>query len=106
MTISAPDLLAVERMITMRLPTASHEQERVEQTRRLVRVTAELTRTLSTYSRHALVHCQGSAGTTDLGEDTARLTPSIVRGTAGLRATPVARRPDHHASQQSAPAPM
>jgi hypothetical protein len=45
--------------------------------RALVRVTSELTRTLSMYSRHALVHCQGTAGATDLSDDTRRLTTAL-----------------------------
>jgi hypothetical protein len=45
--------------------------------RTLLAVTAELNRTLTTYARHALVHCHGTAGTSDLSADTAALNRAL-----------------------------
>ena len=86
MTIEAADLLAVERMITMRFPGTGPEFERAARMRTLVRVTAQLTSTLSTYSRHALVHCQGTAGASNLSEDTALLTRTLQAFCSEIRA--------------------
>ena len=45
--------------------------------RSLVMLASELTRALHTYSRHALVHCQGTAGTSDLEADTDALVRAL-----------------------------
>lgn len=70
------DLRAVEHMITMRL-SGTAESARTVRMRHLVRVTSVLTRTLSTYSQHALVHCQGTAGASDLSSDTEKLGAAL-----------------------------
>lgn len=77
LSLAIRDLENVERAITLRLPNGHQEGRRADRMRALVRVTAELTRSLSTYSQHALVHCQGTAGTTDLSDDTRRLGAAL-----------------------------
>lgn len=75
--VDAADLQAVERMIIMRFAASGEEAQRAARMRALVQVTLELTRALSTYSRHALVHCQGTAGASDLAADTERLAATL-----------------------------
>jgi len=75
--LSVPDLHVVQHAILMRFASADAESLRAERMRALVRVASELTRALSTYSRHALVHCQGTAGASDLAEDTRWLTEAL-----------------------------
>lgn len=86
LSLAISDLNDVERVITLRLANHRQEGRRAERMRALVRVTSELTRTLSTYSRHALVHCQGTAGTTDLSDDTRRLTTALEAFCAEIHA--------------------
>lgn len=76
MQFDLADLRAVEHMITMRL-SGEAESARTVRMRHLVRVTSVLTRTLSTYSQHALVHCQGTAGASDLSSDTEKLGAAL-----------------------------
>ena len=72
------DLEALERIITMRLPGTEAECARAARMRVLVRTAGDLARALSTYSRHALVHCQGTAGASDFSVDTAQLCAAMA----------------------------
>lgn len=76
-SITSENLATVAKLITMRFPTSSAEATRVARMRRLVSVTAELTHKLTTYSRHALVHCQGTPGNSDLCADTTALDRAL-----------------------------
>ena len=76
-SVTSTDLSTVSQLIRMRLPSSAAEARRVTRMRRLVLLAAELTRTLHTYSRHALVHCQGTAGTSDLEADTEALVRAL-----------------------------
>jgi len=86
LSLTTDDLHDVERVIALRLPGVVREGRRAARMRALVRVTSDLTRTLSTYSRHALVHCQGTAGASDLSEDTRRLTSALEAFCLEIRA--------------------
>ncbi len=75
--ITSEDLDTVAELITMRFPLRTPEAKRVARLRTLLAATAELNRILATYSQHALVHCQGTAGTSDLSADTAALDQAL-----------------------------
>ncbi len=81
MSIGEDDLLVVARAITMRCPLPATESLRAARLRALALVAAQLGRTLSTYARHALVNCQGTAGASDVELDT-RLLVEALRGFA------------------------
>jgi hypothetical protein len=76
-SVSATDLSTVSQLIRMRLASSTAEAERIGRMRHLALLASELTSTLRTYSRHALVHCQGTAGTTDLEADTEALVRDL-----------------------------
>lgn len=76
-SVSPSDLTTVTQLIRMRLPTTAAEAQRLAHMRRLVRLASELTCTVRTYSRHALVHCQGTAGISDLEADTDALVQAL-----------------------------
>ncbi len=86
LSLTVGDLHDVERVITLRLSSGRQEGQRAARMRALVRVSSELTRTLSTYSRHALVHCQGTAGASDLSVDTRRLVAALEAFCIEIRA--------------------
>jgi hypothetical protein len=86
LAIDAADLRTIADVITMRFEQRAEEAQRAARMRTLVRVTAELSRTLSTYSRHALVNCQGTAGTSDFSADTERLSEALDAFCAEVRA--------------------
>lgn len=77
LVVTSDDLNTVAELITMRFPLRGPETKRVSRLRSLLAATAELHRTLSTYSQHALVHCHGTAGTSDLSADTAALDQAL-----------------------------
>lgn len=77
MSLTAAELNTVAELITMRFPLRGPESNRAARMRALLVITADLNRALSTYSQHALVHCQGTAGTSDLSADTAALTEAL-----------------------------
>jgi hypothetical protein len=77
--ITAPDLYAAAELIVTRCSSASREAERIARLRTMLRATAGLNRTLNRYAQHALVHCQGSAGTSDLSADTVDLIQALQR---------------------------
>jgi hypothetical protein len=77
LSIASADLDTVAELITMRFPLRAAEARRGARMRALMAVTADLNRALSTYAQHALVHCQGTAGTSDLSADTAALTEAL-----------------------------
>jgi hypothetical protein len=85
-SVSPTDLSTVSQLIRMRLPSSAAEARRVTRMRRLVLLASELTRTLHTYSRHALVHCQGTAGTSDLEADTEALARALGEFSAEVSA--------------------
>ncbi len=76
-TIAPADLETVAELITMRFPLRFREARRLARMRGLMTVTADLNRTLSIYAQHALVHCQGTAGTSDLSADTVALNRTL-----------------------------
>jgi hypothetical protein len=86
LAIDAADLRTIADVITMRFDQRTAEAQRAARMRTLVRVTADLSRTLSTYSRHALVNCQGTAGTSDFSADTERLSQALDAFCAEVRA--------------------
>jgi hypothetical protein len=75
--ITSADLNTVAELITMRFPLRGPEAKRVARLRTLLTATSELNRTLATYSQHALVHCHGTAGTSDLSADTVALDHAL-----------------------------
>ncbi|MDQ2664587.1 MAG: hypothetical protein M3Z05_01115 [Gemmatimonadota bacterium] len=77
MAIEEDDLLVVARAITMRSPLPATESVRAARLRALALVAAHLGRTLSTYARHALVNCQGTAGASDIDSDTRLLVEAL-----------------------------
>ncbi len=77
MAIEEQDLLVVAQAITMRCHHGTAEDARAARLRTLVEVAAHLGRTLSTYARHALVNCQGTAGANDVDADTRLLTDAL-----------------------------
>lgn len=76
-TIAPADLETIAELITMRFPLRLQEARRLARMRGLMTVTADLNRTLSIYAQHALVHCQGTAGTSDLSADTVALNRTL-----------------------------
>lgn len=76
-TIASDDLETIAELITMRFPLRGPESRRLARMRGLMTLTADLNRTLSVYAQHALVHCQGTAGTSDLSADTAALNRAL-----------------------------
>ncbi|MEO7457333.1 MAG: hypothetical protein ABIY52_13805 [Gemmatimonadaceae bacterium] len=70
MSVTARDLTTISHLLKMRFASTTAEARRTARMRSLVSIAAELTIALRTYSRHALVHCQGTAGTSDLEADT------------------------------------
>ncbi len=84
-SVRSADLGTVARLITMRFPSSSAEATRVARMRRLVSVAAELAHKLTTYSRHALVHCQGTPGNSDLCADTTALDRSLREFSSEIR---------------------
>lgn len=77
LVVTSEDLSTIAELITMRFPLRGPETKRVARLRTLLAATAELNRTLSTYSQHALVHCHGTAGTSDLSADTVALDNAL-----------------------------
>lgn len=75
--ISSTHLKTVAELITMRFPLRVAESKRVSRLRALLNSAAELNRTLAVYSQHALVHCHGTAGTSDLTADTSALDRAL-----------------------------
>lgn len=71
--INSADLNTVAGLISMRFSPRDQERERVARLRTLLAATSELNRSLAAYAQHALVHCHGTAGTSDLAADTAAL---------------------------------
>jgi hypothetical protein len=84
-SISPAELDTVAELITMRFPLRAPEARRLARMRGLMTVTSDLNRTLSTYAQHALVHCHGTAGTSDLSADTAALTQALRSFCAEIR---------------------
>ncbi len=77
MAIEEGDLHVVAQAITLRYPVQVAEAARAERLRALAQVAAHLGRTLSTYARHALVNCQGTAGASDIETDTRLLAEAL-----------------------------
>ena len=77
LALNPEHLRAVAALITMRLPARAADARRAARMRQLVHVTSELNRALSTYACHALVHCQGTAGTSDFDADTQALRDAL-----------------------------
>jgi hypothetical protein len=77
LVVDTEDLKTVAELITMRFPLRGPETRRVARLRSLLAATAEVNRSLSTFLEHALVHCHGSAGTSDLSADTIALDQAL-----------------------------
>lgn len=76
-SVAAADLSTVSQLFWMRPSSPTAEPARIERMRHLALLAAELIGTLRTYSRHAPVHCQGTAGTRDLEADTEALVRDL-----------------------------
>ena len=85
-SLDEADLQLVAKAIAMRCPRESAEAARAARMRALVRVTGDLSRTLSLYARHALVNCQGTVGAWDLAADTDQLAGALIAFCAEMRA--------------------
>lgn len=77
LVVKTQDLQTVAELITMRFPLRAPETRRVARLRGLLAATTEVNRTLSTFLEHALVHCHGTAGTSDLTADTMALDQAL-----------------------------
>jgi hypothetical protein len=75
--VTTEDLRTVAELVTMRFPLRAPETRRVARLRSLLAATAEVNRSLSTFLEHALVHCHGTAGTSDLSADTVALDQAL-----------------------------
>ena len=75
--ISPAHLSTIAELVTMRFPLRAPEAKRVTRVRGVIAAAGELNRALATYAQHALVHCHGSAGTSDLLADTERLDKAL-----------------------------
>jgi hypothetical protein len=75
--VKSEDLKTVAELVTMRFPLRAPETRRVVRLRSLLAATAEVNRSLSTFLEHALVHCHGTAGTSDLTADTVALDQAL-----------------------------
>jgi len=83
--ISPEDLDTIAELIVMRFPLRVAEGRRLARMRALMLVTAALNRAVSTYAQHALVNCQGTAGTSDLCADTAALNHALQAFSTEIR---------------------
>lgn len=77
LAIEEDDLLVVAQAITLRCAVQAAEAARAARLRALAQIAAHLGRTLSTYARHALVNCQGTAGASDVETDTRLLAEAL-----------------------------
>ena len=77
LAVKTDDLKTVAELITMRFPLRAPETRRVARLRTLLAATAEVNRSISTFLEHALVHCHGTAGSSDLSADTAALDQAL-----------------------------
>jgi hypothetical protein len=77
LVVNSEDLKTVAELVTMRFPLRAPETRRVARLRSLLTATAEVNRSLSTFLEHALVHCHGTAGTSDLSADAAALDHAL-----------------------------
>ena len=77
LVVKTEDLKTVAELVTMRFPLRAPETRRVVRLRSLLAATSEVNRSLATFLEHALVHCHGSAGTSDLSADTAALDQAL-----------------------------
>jgi hypothetical protein len=77
LVVTTEDLKTVAELVTMRFPLRVPESRRVARLRTLLAATSEFSRSLSTFLEHALVHCHGTAGTSDLSADTAALDQAL-----------------------------
>jgi hypothetical protein len=75
--VNTEDLRTVAELVTMRFPLRAPETRRVVRLRSLLAATAEVNRSLSTFLEHALVHCHGTAGASDLSADTVALDQAL-----------------------------
>ena len=77
LVVKTEDLKTVAELVTMRFPLRAPEMRRVARLRGLLAATAEVNRSLSTFLEHALVHCHGTAGSSDLSADTTALDQAL-----------------------------
>jgi hypothetical protein len=77
LTIDTEHLRTVAELITMRYPLRGPETRRVARLRSLLGAASEVNRSLSIFLEHALVHCHGTAGTSDLTADTVALDQAL-----------------------------
>lgn len=74
--LQSEDLTAVAAVITTRLPTPARSCAAPTACGSWC-ASSELNRALTTYSRHAMVHCQGTAGTSGFSAGTRMLADAL-----------------------------
>lgn len=77
-SISPDDLKCVAELAKLRIPSRAEEGQRVSRVQTLLIAAAQLNRALADYTHHALVHCHGTPGTSDLSEDTRALSEALT----------------------------
>jgi len=72
------DLRHVADLARLRIPYGDEERHRVERMRAVLRAAAELNRSLSAYTHHALIDCHGTTGAADLDADAIALGEALT----------------------------
>jgi hypothetical protein len=72
------DLRHVADLARLRIPYGDEERHRVERMRTVLRAAAELNRSLSAYTHHALIDCHGTTGAADLDADAIALGEALT----------------------------
>ena len=71
------DLRHVADLARLRIPFGDEERHRVERMRAVLRAAAELNRSLSAYTHHAMIDCHGTTGAADLDADAIALGEAL-----------------------------
>ena len=72
------DLRHVADLARLRIPYGDEERHRVERMRTVLHAAAELNRSLSAYTHHALIDCHGTTGAADLDADAIALGEALT----------------------------
>ena len=91
-TLRLEDLHVIAQLGLLRHATKDAEAKRAKTMRAVADASAELTRTLGSYTRCFLVNCQGSHGAGDLAEETDHLHAALAHYAAIVQQTVRDRR--------------
>lgn len=86
-SIHAGDLDFLASLAMRRGVTPAAERRRLDAVRSLLAAASEVNRSLAIFLKHALVHCQGSPGCSDLSADTRAVAEALGHLSAGFDRT-------------------